>query len=70
MFGYILVAFISILVGGTADHYLVSFEACEERTKSITAREEFLAHLDSMKDKSEIMVRHDARAFRDRLSGK
>lgn len=67
----VLIAVIHLLVGagigGTVEYFL----AKKKFGKVLTAdRKEFLNHLDAMKDKSEIMVRHDAQAFRDRLAGK
>lgn len=67
----ILIAAIHLLVGigigGTVEYFL----AKKKFENVLTAeRKEFLDHLDSMKNKSEIMIRHDAQVFRDRLGVK
>jgi hypothetical protein len=67
----VLIAVIHLLVGtgigGTVEYFL----AKKKFGKVLTAaQKEFTDHLDAMKDKSEIMIRHDAQVFRDRLGVK
>lgn len=67
----VLIAVIHLLVGVGIGGSVEYFLAKKNFGKMLTAeRKEFTDHLDSMKDKSEIMVRHDAQAFRDCLAGK
>jgi hypothetical protein len=67
----VLIAVIHLLVGVGIGGMVEYFLAKKNFGKVLTAeRKEFTDHLDSMKDKSEIMIRHDALVLRDRLAGK
>lgn len=56
---------VGMLAGGLIEHHRIVRKMRSEFSQIQT---DVLAHLDSVKDKSEIMIRHDAGAFRDQMS--
>lgn len=56
---------VGMLAGGLIEHHRI---VRKMRSEFAQIQAELFSHLDSVKDKSEIMIRHDAGVFRDRMS--
>lgn len=67
MLGYVLAIVVSALVGAVAEHHRI---VRRMRSEFSQIQKEMCDHLDSMVNKSEIMLRHDGLAFKKYLGSK